>query len=93
VSNTGKRSGTEIIQVYVHKTNDTDGPLKTLRGFKRIELTAGKSGQTVVNLPSSSFEFFDRISGKMAVTPGDYEVWYGNSSDARNLKMTLITIQ
>jgi beta-glucosidase len=93
VSNTGKQSGTEIIQVYVHKTNDTDGPLKTLKGFRRIELAAGKSGQAVVNLPSDSFEFFDRTSGKMAVIPGDYEVWYGNSSDARNLKMTLITIQ
>lgn len=42
VSNTGKRSGTEIIQVYVHKVNDTDGPLKTLKGFKRIELASGK---------------------------------------------------
>ncbi|MCX6329689.1 MAG: glycoside hydrolase family 3 C-terminal domain-containing protein [Bacteroidia bacterium] len=93
VSNTGKRAGTETIQVYVHKANDTDGPLKTLKGFKRIELSAGKSGQAVVNLPSSSFEFFDRTSGKMAVTPGDYEVWYGNSSDAKDLKLTLMTIQ
>jgi beta-glucosidase len=72
VSNTGKRTGTEIIQVYVHKVNDTDGPLKTLKGFKRIELAAGKSGQAVINLPSASFEFFDRISGKMAVLPGDH---------------------
>ena len=93
VSNTGKLAGTEIIQVYVHKANDTDGPLKTLKGFKRIELAAGKSGQALVNLPTSSFEFFDRTSGKMAVTPGEYEIWYGNSSDVRNLKMTLITIQ
>jgi beta-glucosidase len=92
VSNTGKRSGTEIIQVYVHKANDTDGPLKTLRAFQRIEIAAGKSGQAVINLPSASFGFFDRTQGKMAVTPGDYEVWYGNSSDSRNLKMTLITI-
>jgi len=44
-----------------------------LKGFKRIELAAGKSGQAVINLPSASFEFFDRISGKMAVTPGEYE--------------------
>jgi beta-glucosidase len=93
VSNTGKRTGTEIIQVYVHKTNDTDGPLKTLKGFKRIELPAGKSGQAVINLPSSSFEFFDRKSGNMAVTPGEYEIWYGNSSDVRDLKMVMITIQ
>jgi beta-glucosidase len=93
VSNTGKRAGTEIVQVYVHKANDTDGPLKTLKGFKRIELAAGKSGQAVVNLPYKSFEFFDRPSGKMAVTPGEYEIWYGNSSDNRDLKMSMITIQ
>jgi beta-glucosidase len=93
VSNTGKRAGTEIIQVYVHKANDTDGPFKTLKGFKRIELAAGKSGQAAINLPSGSFEFFDRISGKMAVTPGEYEIWYGNSSDVRDLKMATITIQ
>jgi Beta-glucosidase-related glycosidases len=93
VSNTGKRTGTEIIQVYVHKTNDTDGPLKTLKGFKRIELAAGKSGQAVINLPSASFEFFDRTSGKMAVSPGEYEIWYGNSSGVKDLKMAMITIQ
>jgi beta-glucosidase len=93
VSNSGKRTGTEIIQVYVHKVNDTDGPLKTLKGFKRIELAAGKSGQAVVNLPPASFEFFDRTSGKMAVAPGEYEIWYGNSSDVKDLKMAIITIQ
>jgi beta-glucosidase len=93
VSNTGKRTGTEIIQVYVHRVNDTDGPLKTLKGFKRIELTAGKSDKVVINLPSESFEFFDRTSGRLAVTPGEYEIWYGNSSDVSDLKMELITIQ
>jgi beta-glucosidase len=93
VSNTGKRAGTEIIQVYVHKANDTDGSLKTLKGFKRIELAAGKSGLLVINLPSASFEFFERTSGKMAVTPGEYEIWYGNSSAVKDLKLAIITIQ
>jgi len=93
VSNTGTRTGTEILQVYVHKVNDKDGSLKTLRGFKRIELAAGKSGQAVISLPSTSFEFFDRTSGKMAVTSGEYEVWYGNSSDNKDLKMATLTIQ
>ena len=93
VSNKGKRAGTEIIQVYVHKTNDTDGPLKTLKGFKRIELAAGKSGQAIIDLPSASFEFFDRTTGKMAVAPGEYEIWYGNSSGVKDLKMATITIQ
>ena len=93
VSNTGKRDGTEIVQAYVHKINDTDGPIKTLRGFQRVDVTAGKSGQAVINLPYKSFEFFDRKSGKMAVTTGEYEVLYGTSSDAKDLKMAKITIQ
>jgi beta-glucosidase len=93
VSNTGKRAGTEIVQVYIHKVNDTDGPLKTLKGFKRIGLAAGKSGQAVIKLPPASFEIFDRKSGKMAVVPGDYEVWYGTSSDTKDLKKLTVTVQ
>ncbi len=93
MSNTGKRDGTEIIQVYVRKTNDSDGPLKTLRGFRRVDVTAGKTVEVTIDLPSTSFEFFDRASGKMAVVPGEYEVWYGNSSDTKDLKMVNITVQ
>ncbi|RPH97302.1 MAG: glycoside hydrolase family 3 protein, partial [Calditrichaeota bacterium] len=92
VSNTGKRDGTEIVQVYVRKVDDTDGPLKTLRGFQRLNVAAGKTSQAAVNLPYASFEFFDRTTGKMKVTAGEYEVLYGNSSDAGDLKMVRMTI-
>jgi beta-glucosidase len=93
VSNTGKCDGTEIVQTYVHKVGDTDGPIKTLRGFQRVDVAAGKSGQAVISLPYKSFEFFDRKSGIMAVTTGEYELLYGTSSDTKDLKMTKITIQ
>jgi beta-glucosidase len=93
VVNKGRRDGTEIVQVYVRKVNDTDGPLKTLRGFQRVDVAAGKMSRAVIKLPYTSFEFFDRASGKMAVNTGEYEVWYGNSSDTKDLKMTKITIQ
>ena len=93
VSNTGKRDGTEIVQVYVRRIDDTDGPLKTLRGFQRIDLDAGKSGKAVINLPYAAFEFFDKVSGKMAVVAGEYEVWYGNSSNTKDLKIIKISIQ
>ena len=93
VKNTGKRDGTEIIQVYVRKVNDTDGPYKTLKGFQRIDIAAGKTAQATINLPWSAFEFFDRTSGKMAVTAGEYEVWYGTSSDNKDLKPIKVTIE
>ena len=93
VSNTGKRNGTEIVQVYVHKVNDADGPIKTLRGFKRVEVAAGKTGQAIISLPYNAFEFYDRIDRKITITPGEYDVMYGNSSDKQDLKSTKIMIQ
>ena len=93
VSNTGKRDGTEIVQVYVHKVNDSDGPLKTLKGFKRVNVASGKSIDVNINLPKSAFEFYNKANGKMDVTSGGYEVWYGNSSNAKDLKMLMVTVQ
>ena len=93
VSNTGKRDGVEVVQVYVRKVNDIEGPLKTLRGYKRVEIPAGKTQQVAVDLNPSSFEFFDWSQRKMMVTPGEYEVSYGNSSDYKYLKNIKITIR
>ena len=92
VSNKGKRNGTEIVQVYVRKVNDTDGPLKTLKGFQRVDVSAGKTAQAVINLPYNSFEFFNRTTGKMDVTSGEYEILYGSSSDVKDLKTTKVIV-
>lgn len=93
VANAGKRDGVEVVQVYVRKVNDIEGPLKTLRGYKRIEVQASKTQQVQIDLPYSAFEFFDWNQRKMMVTPGEYEVLYGNSSAANDLKNTKLTIK
>jgi beta-glucosidase len=93
VTNTGKIDGTEVVQVYVRKVDDTDGPLKTLKGFQRVNLAAGKTSEVVINLPYDSFESYNRVRGKMSVAAGDYDIMYGNSSDDKDLKMTKVTIQ
>ena len=92
VSNTGKRSGTEIVQVYVRKAGDDDGPRRTLRAFQRVTLAAGESKNVELNLGKEAFEFFDRMTGKMTVLPGDYEIEYGNSSDDADLKTEVLSI-
>ncbi|GEL11448.1 beta-glucosidase [Flavobacterium glycines] len=93
IQNVSKRNGTEIVQVYVRKVNDPDGPLKTLKAFKRIDLKAGEKQNITIDLPASSFEFYDAKTMAMNVTAGEYEVYYGKSSDAKDLKMTKIVIQ
>jgi beta-glucosidase len=92
VSNTGKRNGTEIVQVYVKKVADTSGLLKTLKGFERIDLAAGKTGTAIINLPYNSFEFYDDKTLQMDVVPGEYDVWYGSSSDSKDLKLVKLNL-
>ncbi|MBN1925979.1 MAG: fibronectin type III-like domain-contianing protein, partial [Prolixibacteraceae bacterium] len=92
VTNKGKRDGTEIVQVYVRKINDIEGPLKTLKGFKRVSVPKGKTEKVTILLPPSSFEFYDWGLRKMAVTSGEYEIYYGNSSAAKDLKTKKISI-
>ncbi len=92
VTNLGRKAGTEVVQVYVRKQNDATGPIKTLRAFQRVDLAAGETKTVTIDLPPSSFEFYDSNQLKMAVTAGDYELMYGNSSAAKDLKVVKVTV-
>ena len=92
VSNTGRRDGTETVQVYIRNTSDPDGPLKSLRGFQRISVKAGQTATAQVRLTRKSFEFFDVSTNTMRTKPGTYEILYGSSSldaDLKSLEVTL----
>lgn len=93
ITNKSKRDGTEIIQVYIRKVGDIDGPSKTLRQYQRVEVKGGKRNIAKVVLNYNSFEFFDWSQRKMTVTAGDYELLYGNSSDHKDLQKIKITVQ
>lgn len=53
----------------------------------------GKNQQVNIELTPASFEFVDWNQRKMMVTTGEYEVYYGNSLDSKNLRNTKITIR
>ena len=94
VTNTGEFSGTEILQVYIRKINDSeDAPLKTLKGYKRVTLKPGDKQNAVINLTPSAFEFYDWDSLSMNITSGEYEILYGNSSQDKDLNKTKILIK
>ncbi len=93
ITNCGDRDGATVLQVYVRKTDDPDGPIKTLRGFKRVEVQARASKNVTIELPPTAFEFFDRNQLKLVVAPGEYQVFYGTSSSPVDLKETRIVIQ
>ena len=93
VENTGKCDGTEIVQVYIRNAADKEGPLKTLRGFKRVTLKAGEKTVETIRLDRESFECWDSETNTMRVKPGKYEVLVGNSSLDKDLKRLNVTIQ
>ena len=93
VSNTGRRDGTEAIQVYIRDTSDPDGPLKSLRGFQRVDVKAGQTATAQLRLTRKSFEFFDVTTNTMRTKPGTYEILYGNSSLDADLKSLEVTLQ
>ena len=93
VTNTGKLNGDEIVQVYVHKKGDSEGPIKTLKGFERLNLEPGETKTVSINLHPESFEFYDREAREMTIIPGTYEIFYGNSSHIDNLKKLELNIK
>ena len=49
VTNTGRRAGKEVAQLYVRDIEaSVDRPLKELKGFAKVELAPGESSQIMV---------------------------------------------
>ena len=92
VANTGKKDGTEIVQLYIRNLQDPDGPLKSLRAFQRVDVKAGQTVTAKLTLDRKSFEFWDPETNTMRVKPGKYEILIGTSSadkDCKKLSLSL----
>jgi len=93
VTNTGKRSGTEVIQMYIHDmVSSVTRPVKELKGFKKVFLNPGET--KVVEIPILSEHLaFTNIDKEFKVEPGDFEIMVGSSSKDEDLvKVTLSVI-
>ena len=86
VTNTGKREGTETVQVYVKALDDPGAPIKALKGFKKLSLKPGETQQAVISLDSEAFEYYNEAIDELSVKPGRYQILYGTSSRAEDLQ-------
>ncbi|MDR1758832.1 MAG: glycoside hydrolase family 3 C-terminal domain-containing protein [Bacteroidales bacterium] len=83
VKNTGKVSGDEVVQLYVHdKEASVARPLKELKAFKRVTLAPGESKQVELTLPYRTFGLWNKDL-KFVHEPGIYEIMIGR--DAENM--------
>jgi len=93
LTNTGNRPTEELVQVYLNKQGDTDGPRATLRAYKRVLVPAGQTVKADIPLPRTSFEWWNPNTNTMCVTAGQYNVMVGPSSNPADLKSVAVTIQ
>ncbi|MFZ0529180.1 MAG: glycoside hydrolase family 3 C-terminal domain-containing protein, partial [Propionicimonas sp.] len=80
VRNTGRRTGSQVIQVYLARPESTlERPLRWLAGFTKVRLAAGEAADVEVDLPERAFQHWDVAAGAWVTEPGDYTVAVGTS--------------
>jgi beta-glucosidase len=81
VTNTGKRAGAEIAELYVGEKDPTvPRPIKELKGFKKVFLQPGDSRRVTLELDQRSFAFFDTTKHLWIAEPDIYNILVGASS-------------
>ena len=81
VRNTGRRRGSEVVQVYVRDVQSTLlRPEKELKGFAKVVLEAGETRTVQINLPPRSFAAWDPDRHDWLIEPGEFEILVGASS-------------
>ena len=86
VKNTGRRRGTETVQLYVtDKVGSVARPMRQLKGFTKLTLEPGESKDAVFTLTSEDLRFYTR-SMEYKAEPGDFIVWAGADSRTKNGK-------
>jgi beta-glucosidase len=86
ISNTGSVDATEVVQLYVKKADDAEGPIKSLRGFQRVQIPAGQTVEVSLPLTDETFLAWSEEKQNMVPLKGKWELLYGgNSHDVKSL--------
>ena len=83
VTNTGKRDGEEVVQLYV-KTMDSaiQQPIKALKAFQRVALKAGETKRVVLTLKPKNLEYWNTAKQQFELEKRQIEIQVGGASDA-----------
>lgn len=89
ITNTGKRQGDEVVQLYVRdKYSSVIAYDSVLRGFERVSLNPGETKQVTFELTPEDLQLLDH-NMQWTVEPGDFEFMIGASSKDIKLRKTV----
>ena len=75
VSNTGKVTGKEVIQLYVaDKESTVQRPVKELKAFDKIELQPGESKEVSFTLNKRDFSYYSKVYDRWLAESGEFDI-------------------
>ncbi len=87
VTNTGKREGAEVAQVYIgSQGSPVPRPPKELKGFAKVNLRPGETRRVTVRLDHRAFSFYDVTARHWRAVAGSYDILVGRSAAAIELR-------
>jgi beta-glucosidase len=87
VTNTGKRAGDTVVQLYVaHPKSKVARPQRALAGFERVSLQPGASKTVHISLKASQLAYWDAARGASTVELESLQLMIGESSS--NIKLS-----
>jgi beta-glucosidase len=89
VTNTGKRDGSEIAEVYAALPANAGEPPKRLVGWSKVKLNAGESKEVAIDIDPEYLSIFNVEKDGWQLLPGDYRFMVGGSSQSLPLKDTV----
>ena len=74
VTNTGKRDGAEVVQLYISDLKSSlPRPIKELKGFKKVFLKAGETQTVTFEIEKEALQYYNDIKQEWVVEPGKFE--------------------
>jgi beta-glucosidase len=84
VENIGEQDCCEIVQLYIRDlVAQTARPVKELKAFQKLALKAGESRRVKFSLPCKDLGYYN-WNNTYQVDAGDFSLWVGASSQAKN---------
>ena len=89
ITNTGKRIGSEIVQLYISDLKSSSPrPVKELKGFSKIQLAPGETQEVTFLIDKQALSFFNDSRHEWVAEPGKFEAQIAASATDIKSKVT-----
>ena len=85
--------GAKKYSSYIKALDNPAAPIKSLKGFKRVNIPAGQTAQVKITLEPKAFEYYDEKIDELSAMTGRYQILYGPSSLDKDLKAIDFTVR